>query len=238
MQLLWTLSRSAARALDGLYSVYGLFQDLRVVDVGRRVDHRKWDAFSVDHNMALRALFAFICRILAGLLAPPGAGTLDESKDARSQSMWSASPRRSKILRCSSSHTPASCHSLSLRKQVIPEPQPISWGSISQGMPLLRTNNMAVRVARLSMRGLPPLGLGGSSGSSGSITSHSSSVRSSLAILSAYPLSSFVRRTKATTNRAEDCSVPQRRRMLATTWRRYNHGQPSERGRRRRPGVE
>src|SRR5215204_1849292 len=196
MQLLWTLSQSAARALDGLYSVYGLFQDLRVVDVGRRVDHRKWDAFSVDHNMALRALFAFICRILAGLLAPPGAGTLDESKDARSQSMWSASPRRSKILRCSSSHTPASCHSLSLRKQVIPEPQPISWGSISQGMPLLRTNNMAVRVARLSMRGLPPLGLGGSSGSSGSITSHSSSVRSSLAILSAYPLSSFVRRTK------------------------------------------
>src|SRR5215211_5052337 len=81
-------------------------------------------------------------------------------------------------------------------QQVMPEPHPISWGNIFQGIPLLRTNRMPVRAARSSMRGLPPLGLGGSSGSSGSITSHSSSVRSSLAILSAYPLSSFVRRTK------------------------------------------
>src|SRR5688500_14651837 len=32
MQLLRTLSRTATRALDGLYSVHGLFQDLRVVD--------------------------------------------------------------------------------------------------------------------------------------------------------------------------------------------------------------
>src|SRR5829696_8860532 len=55
--------------------------------------------------------------------------------------------------------------------------------SISQGMPLFKTNKMPVRAARSSMRGLPPLGLGGSSGNSGSITSHSSSVTSSLAIL-------------------------------------------------------
>ncbi len=39
-------------------------------------------------------------------------------------------------------------------EQVMPEPQPISWGSISQGMPLFSTNRMPVRAARSSMRGL------------------------------------------------------------------------------------
>src|SRR5215212_2387809 len=165
------------------------------MDVGSGVDHREWDAFSVDHNVALRALFALICRILAGLLAPPGAGTLAESKDALSQSISSALPSRSNKVWCSSSHTPASCHSFRRRQQVIPEPQPISLGNISQGIPLLSTNRMPPRAARSSMRGLPPWGLGGSSGSSGSITSQSSSVTSSLAIFSPYPLPGFVRRT-------------------------------------------
>jgi hypothetical protein len=89
VQLLGAFAWAATRLADRLDGIDGLLQDLRVMNVGRRVDQREWDAFSVDHDMALRALFAFICRILAGLLAPPGAGTLDESKDARSQSMWS-----------------------------------------------------------------------------------------------------------------------------------------------------
>src|SRR3712207_217096 len=199
VQLLRALARAPTRRLaDRLDGVHGLFQDLlRVVVVGSRLDNRQRDASSIYHNMALRALFALIRRVRAGLLAPPGAGTLAESNDALSQSMWSASPKRSKSLRCSCSHAPASCHSLRRRQQVIPEPQPISWGSISQGMPLLRTNRMPVRAARSSMRGLPPLGLGGSSGKSGSITSHSSSVTSGLAIFTSYPPLGFVRRTKA-----------------------------------------
>jgi hypothetical protein len=197
MQLLRALARASTRRLaDRLNGIHGLFQDLGVVDVGSCMEHRERDASSVDHNMALRARFALIRRIRAGSLAPPGAATLAESKDALSQSMWSASPKRSRSLRCSRSHTPASCHSLRRRQQVMPEPQPISWGSISQGMPLFKTNRIPVRAARSSMRGLPPLGLGGSSGNSGSITSHSSSVTSSLAILSAYPPPGFVRRTK------------------------------------------
>jgi hypothetical protein len=64
-------------------------------------------------------------------------------------------------------------------------------------MPLFKTNRIPVRVARSSMRGLPPLGLGGSSGKSGSITSHSSSVTSGLAIFSSYPPPGFVRRSKS-----------------------------------------
>src|SRR3712207_27785 len=121
-------------ASDGIHS---LLKDLGVVDVCRRVSHRERDAASVDHKVALRALFAFIRRILAGLLAPPGAGTLAESNDALSRSISSALPSRSGKIRCSSSHTPASCHSLRRRHQVMPEPHPPSPGATSQkGMPL------------------------------------------------------------------------------------------------------
>src|SRR5215204_2841416 len=110
-----------------------------------------------------------------------------ESKQARSHSIWSASPRRFKSTRCRRSQSPASCHSRNRRQHVTPEPQPISWGNISQGMPLFSTKMMPVRAARSSTRGLPPWGLGDSGGSSSSITSHSSSLTNSLAIFSTYP---------------------------------------------------
>lgn len=62
------------------------------------------------------------------------ADTFAESKDPRDQSIRSASPRRSRIARCSPSHIPASCQSRMRRQHAGPEPQPISLGSISQGM--------------------------------------------------------------------------------------------------------
>src|SRR5215210_2665982 len=79
------------------------------------------------------------------------------------------------------------------RQQVTPLPQPISWGSISQGMALFSTKMMPVRVARSSKRGLPPSGLGGSSGKSGSTISQSSSVTNSLAMFSTYPDSTVLK---------------------------------------------
>ena len=87
MELVGAFARPAPRSADRLDGIHGLFQDLRVVDVGRRVAHRERDAAAVDHKMALRALLSLIRRIRSGLLAPPGAATLDESKEALSQSI-------------------------------------------------------------------------------------------------------------------------------------------------------
>jgi hypothetical protein len=71
VQLHGAFARSPPRRLaDGRDGVDRLLQNAGVVDVGRRVDHRERDAFSVDHNVALRARFALIRRIRAGLLAP------------------------------------------------------------------------------------------------------------------------------------------------------------------------
>src|SRR5215217_3706968 len=187
VKLVGTLPWSATGTLDGFYSVDELFEDHRVVDVCRAEHHTERDAPSVRNKVALRARFSFIRRILADLVAPLLAGMEAESKQARSHSIWSASPRRSKSTRCSRSQTPASCHSRKRRQHVTPEPQPISWGNISQGMPLFSTKMMPLRAARSSTRGLPPCGLGASDGSSGSMISHSSSLTNSLAISSTYP---------------------------------------------------
>src|SRR5215216_1801333 len=187
VKFLGPLSRSATGSLDGLYAVDQLFENHRVVDVCRAELHTERDASSVRNKVALRARFSFIRRIRSGFWAPLLAGMEAESKQARSHSIWSASPRRFKSTWCRRSQSPASCHSRNRRQHVTPEPQPISWGNISQGMPLFSTKMMPVRAARSSTRGLPPCGLGDSGGSSSSITSHSSSLTNSLAIFSTYP---------------------------------------------------
>ena len=66
---------------------------------------------------------------------------------ARRQSLWSAAPKRSKTAWCRRSHTRAFCHARRRRQHVTPLPQPISWGTIAQGMPLLSTKRMPVKAA-------------------------------------------------------------------------------------------
>ena len=196
MQLLGTLPRSSGTAtssLDGFNGIQKILENHRVVHVGPTCHYRERDTFAVDHNMALRSRFSFIRWIRTGSCSPLFAETLAESKEARSQSICSTSPRRSRRTRCSFFHTPASCHSFKRRQQVMPLPQPISWGSISHGMPLFSTKMMPARAARSSMRGLPPSGLGGSSGNSGSIIFQSSSLTNSLAMFLTYPHSAVLK---------------------------------------------
>jgi len=198
MHLVWTLARAsrlASWSLDRLDTVHHLLEYHRVGNVGTSQLHRKRYSLAFDHNMAFRARFALICGVAPnslGLWVPlftPLAATVSLSRLALDQSMMSASPKRLSSAWWSLRQTPDCCQSRSLRQQVTPLPQPISWGSSSQGSPLLSTKIMPVRVARSGTRGRPPLGLGGSGGSSGSITSHSSSGTSGLLMVPTFPAS-------------------------------------------------
>jgi hypothetical protein len=162
VQFVRTSARPTSRSTNRLDSVKRFCQHHRVVNIGGGNRYRKRDAFPVDHNMALRARFAAIRRVRACCFAPPGAATLAESSEARDQSILSAIPSSSRSSLCSLCQTPAICQSLSRRQQVMPLPQPISWGRYSQGMPVLSTKSMPVRAARSGVLGLPPFGFGGS----------------------------------------------------------------------------
>ena len=159
-----------------------VLEDAAVVNVGGGKLDGKRDAIGIRDDVPLGSGAAPVRRVRASLLAPLMDGTLALSKQARLQSMAPARPRRSSSTRWSRSQTPASCQSRNLRQQVMPEPQPISWGSISQGRSDLSTNRMPVSAARSGTRGRPPFGLGRSVGSSGSTTAHRSSERRGLAM--------------------------------------------------------
>ena len=160
-----------------------ILQHDAVVDVGSRQRESERDALCVREDVPLGARLATICRVGTCRRAPLLAATEALSRAARLKSMALRRPRRSSSTRWSLSQTPACCQSRKRRQHVMPEPQPISWGSISQGMPERSTNKMPVRAARSGTRGRPPFGLGGSGGSSGSITAQRSSGRRGLADL-------------------------------------------------------
>jgi hypothetical protein len=177
VQFVGTESRPAPRTWNGRNTIQQVFQGSRVVDISSRQQTGQRNALSIDEKMVLRARFAFVRGVGARRFAPFFAATVAESTDARLQSISPARPNFSKNRRCKFCQTPASCHSWSRRQQVMPLPQPISLGSISQGMPLRRTKRMPVKVARSDMRGRPPFGFGFSGGNSGATYSHSLSSR-------------------------------------------------------------
>lgn len=174
----WTSSRP----FDGFDGIHGLLKHRGVVDVGRCQLDRERDSLFIDNKMPLRSLFAAIRWILPGFFAPLGEGTVEASIAALVQSMRSASPSRSKKNLWRWSQTPAFCQSRRRRQHVIPEPQPICGGSISQGMPVMSTNKMPVSTARSGIGGRPPLGRGFRGGSNGSMAVHNSSETIGLAI--------------------------------------------------------
>lgn len=153
-----------------------------VVCIGARQDGRERDAVAVADDVVFRALLAAIRRIGSGFFAPPTARTLALSTTARDQSIRLAACSRASSTSCSRCHTPAACQSRSRRQQVIPQPQPISCGRNSHGMPVRSTNRMPVNVARLSTGGRPPLGWGRGGGKSGATAAQRSSVTNGCAI--------------------------------------------------------
>lgn len=177
VQLVWSESRPPAGTGNGWHTVQQLFQDLGVVNVGSGQQQGQRNALAIDEKMVFRARFAFIRRVGAGFFAPFFAAIEAESTAARLQSISPTRPSFSRKRRWRRSHTPAACHSWSRRQHVMPLPQPISLGSISQGIPLRRTKRMPVSAARSGTRGRPPFGFGFSGGNSGATCFHSSSSR-------------------------------------------------------------
>lgn len=169
VQLDRALARTPSRPLDGLDGIHGLLEHRGVIDISCGQLDRERDALSIDNKMPLCALLAAIRWIFPGFFAPPGEGTVEASIEARLQSMRSAWPNRSNKTWWRRSQTPSSCQSRRRRQQVIPLPQPISWGSISQAMPLRSTKRMPVKAARSGTRGRPPLGFGLSGGNNGAM---------------------------------------------------------------------
>jgi hypothetical protein len=191
MQLVRPATGPATRLPDRRDGVEHRLQHLTVVAVGRAQPASQRRALAVDHNVVFGARFAAVGRVGAGLRAPFLAGTAALARDVRLQSIWSAAPSRSNSLRWICSQTPARCQSRKRRQQVMPAPQPISCGNISQGMPLFSTNRMPVSAARLSTGGRPPFGFGRGGGNSGATTDHSLSQTRGFAIPWQTPLSQF-----------------------------------------------
>jgi hypothetical protein len=177
VQFVRTEPRPTSRAGNGRDAIQQIFKNLGVVNVGSSQKQSQRNALSIDEKMVFRARFAFVRRVGTGLFAPLFAATVAESTAARLQSISPALPSFSKNRRCRLSQTPAACHSWSRRQHVMPLPQPISLGSISQGIPLRRTKRIPVSAARSGTRGRPPFGFGFSGGNNGTICSHSLSSR-------------------------------------------------------------
>lgn len=177
-----TLTRPTARLLDTRNPIDQGNGHLRFVHIGPRVLDGQGRSLPVHDQMAFGAVLAPIRGIRAGLGPPKSARTEQLSIAEVHQSMPSACPNSSSRTSQIFCQTPAACRSRKRRQQVMPQPQPISWGRCSHWMPVLSTKRMPVSAARAATGGRPPLGLGGSGGMCGAMRSHSPLVSSGLAM--------------------------------------------------------
>ena len=178
-------TRTSALAGDGRNSIHQRQQLRDVVAVSFGENDTQRNALRIAEEVVLRARLTAIGWVRSSFFPPCTARTLELSAIAREKSTLSASRSRDSNTWWRRSQTPASCHARKYRQQLIPEPQPISWGSIPQGIPDFKTNRMPVKALRGSM-GLRPacrLRRRLDFGSSGSTINQSSSSTSSCAIV-------------------------------------------------------
>lgn len=155
-----------------------------VVAIGFGQDNAQRHAPGIGQQMVLGAGFAPVNRAGTCFFPAPMARTEEESTTAKDQSNSPSCCKRLSTNWCNLSQTPASCQSRRRRQQVMPHPQPISWGRYSHGMPVFKTNKIPISAWRL-LRGLRPgyflrRGLGG--GRTGSINCHNLSSKIALAM--------------------------------------------------------
>lgn len=160
-------------------------QQLRdVVSVGGCQDRDERNPLRVGENMMLRPGFAAIGRVRSRFFPPRSARREELSTTARAKSSWPRRRSSASKTAWSRFQTPARCQRTSRRQQVLPEPQPISCGSMLHGIPLRRTKRIPVSTSR-SGSGVRPAYRRCRDrrfGKSGSISAHNSSSRVNLAM--------------------------------------------------------
>jgi len=149
--------------------------DIVAVRRGQPRDDR--NPLGVGKNVMFRPGLAAIGRVRSSFFPPRSARREALSTTARARSR---SPRRRNSVSstaCNRFQTPARCQRRSRRQQVLPQPHPISVGSMFQGMPLRSTNKMPVNTARSGIGVRPAYWRcrGRRLGSRGSIRVHKSS---------------------------------------------------------------
>ena len=121
-------------------------RDVVAVRGGQRRDER--NPVRVGENMMFRPGLAAIGRVRSSFFPPRTARRDALSTTARARSSWPRCRNSSSRARWSRFQTPARCHRTSRRQHVVPDPQPISRGSMFQGRPLRSTNRIPVSTAR------------------------------------------------------------------------------------------
>lgn len=149
IKLLEAISRRPTLSCNGRHVINQRQQLRHVVPIGGGEANDDGHTVAVSQQMVFGAWFSAVYRARTGRFAPPTARTVELSTVAREKSIWLAFRSLFNKSRWIFSQTPACCHSARRRQQVIPQPQPISCGRSSQGMPVLRTNSTPVNVARL-----------------------------------------------------------------------------------------
>jgi len=129
-------------------------RDVVPVRSGQRRDER--NPVRVGENMMLRPGLAAIGRVRSSFFPPRTARSEALSTTARAKSNWPRCRNSSSSTRWSRLQTPARCQRTSRRQHVVPDPQPISGGSMFHGMPLRSTNRIPVNTARSGI-GLRPV---------------------------------------------------------------------------------
>ena len=151
----WATPGRAGAPADGGHGIHQIEQlrDVGTVGGGQRRDER--NPVRVGENMMFRPGLATIGRVRSSFFPPRNARSDALSTTARARSSWPPSRNSASSTACNRFHTPARCQRTSRRQHVVPEPQPISRGSMFQGSPLRSTNRMPVRTARSGI-GLRP----------------------------------------------------------------------------------
>ena len=131
-------------------------QQLRdVVPVGAREQRRQRDPACLGENVVLRPRLTAIGWVRSSFFPPRSARMEALSTMARAKSNWPRWRNSPSNAAWSRRQTPARCHRTNRRQQVLPDPHPISCGSICHGIPLRNTKRIPVNAARSGTRGRP-----------------------------------------------------------------------------------